>query len=679
MARYAFDIETNGLLDDLDTIHSLVLQDLDSGLKWSCTDHRGGHTQPIRYGLEKLQDAEEIVGHNIIKFDIPAIQKVFPWFTPKGRVIDTLIRSRYLTPDLIDRDSKAAKRGSFPGHLIGSHSLEAWGYRLGLMKGEYSADFKARLGTAYQKGMEWESWSQDMQDYCEQDVDVTVALHERQTRMTIPLMADRIEHEFATIISLMERRGFAFNEMKARFLYAELVKIRLEVKEQLVAAFPPKEVVTIFVPKVNNKKMGYVKGEPFEKRKLVEFNPSSRQMIADRLVEKGWKPLEFTPTGQPKIDESILSKLPYPEAKVLARYFLIEKRIGQLAEGDQAWLRLVRKGRIHGSVNTNGAITGRCTHSNPNVAQVPKVKFGKVDGVKGPLKGEAGVWGFECRDLFTTTPGWVLVGADLAGIELRCLGHYMARYDGGAYAKAVVEGSSDDETDVHSLNAKALGFEPKGSYTIWGKVLTGRDIAKTFIYAFLYGAGDEKLGSIVGVSEEEIEHFKKTQGRAWAQAVKALERQDRARDPITIGMILKGKQLKTRFLEQTPALARLREDVGLRAKQAGKLRALDGRILPVRSQHAALNTLLQNAGALVAKEATICAWKNLSTRGYVFGKHWALVAHVHDELQVESKKEIADEVGKIIVESMEQAGEILGFRVPVSGEYMLGQSWADTH
>jgi DNA polymerase I-like protein with 3'-5' exonuclease and polymerase domains len=672
--RLVFDIETNGFLETLDRVHSLVIKNVDGNKVWSCTE-ADTNRMPIGPGLQLLEDATEIIGHNIIKFDIPGLQKVYPRFKPKGTVTDTLILSRLIETDIMDRDILQAKRGNFPGKLIGQHGLEAWGYRMGLMKGEYAADFKAMMGDTYVPGMEWLDWCPEMQDYCEQDVEVNHALWTRLTDKEVPERASAMEHKFATILAAMERRGFSFDVEGAQKLYATLVTERLKVARELELAFPPKEVCETFIPKVNNKARGYVKGEPFTKRKLVDFNPSSRAMIADRLQAMGWVPAEFTPTGQPKIDETILSQLPYPEAKVMARHFDVSKLIAQVAEGDQGWLRMERNGAIHGSVNTLGAVTGRCTHSNPNIAQVRKVKSNKA----GPVLGEAGGWGWESRSLFRARKGLIMVGADLSGVELRCLAHYMFRYDDGVYAKAVIEGSSKDGTDVHSLNARALGLDPVGVYEIDGNVVTGRDLAKTFIYAFLYGSGDENLGSLIGVTAEEIETYKKTEGRRWAAAVAKHKREKRAYDPRALAQTVKGGLLKDNFLARTPALAKLRDDIAARVKATGKLKALDGRILKVRHAHAALNTLLQSAGALVAKEATNLAYDNLSTRGFMPGRDWALLAHVHDELQTETKEDIAHEVGSIIVSSMEEAGRTLGFRVPIGGEYKVGPTWAHTH
>jgi DNA polymerase I-like protein with 3'-5' exonuclease and polymerase domains len=696
----AFDIETNGLLDQLTRVHSLVLRDLHTGEVWSCTDNDPkDHSVP--FGVKMLMEARRVVGHNIIKFDIPALAKVYPWFNLDGvEVEDTLVESRLIWSDLTPGDQERIRKGTFPGRLIGAHGLEAWGYRLGKMKGDYS---ELREAEAKEQGITdraaitefvWATWNPPMQDYCIQDVEVTAALWDLIHSKRVSRMAVEMEHRFADIIAGMERNGFSFNEAGAQALYATLVGKRLEIGAKLRAVFPPKEVTETFIPKVNSKRFGYEKGVPFTKRWMVEFNPSSRQMIGDRLIALGWSPSEYTPSGQPKIDEKILSKLPWPEAAVLAEHFLIEKRIGQIAEGDQAWLRLVRKGRIHGSVNTNGAVTGRCTHSNPNVAQVPKC---------------GSPYGHECRDLFSARKGWRLVGIDLAGVELRCLAHYMSRYDGGAYGRAVVEGKEANGDDVHSLNCIAMGLDPKAIYVAEGKTQTGRNLAKTFIYAFLYGAGDEKLGTIVGVSPEEIAAFPRTEARLYAAAIKRFERDGRELDPVALARVVKGGILKASFLKKTPALAMLREAVSLRAdgwvqkqkpervtnpkdwKQAldkswwcrcgikGELTALDGRTLSVRHSHAALNTLLQNAGALVAKLATILAYDSLQSAGHTHGRDWALCAHIHDELQIESKEGIVDAVKHIVIVSMQEAGRILGFRVPIDGAAKDGFTWADTH
>lgn len=663
MARLAFDIETDGFLEDLTVVHSLVVQDPDTGQMWSCHDQptygpRGASTihsqdEPprevttIARGLEMLERADQMIGHNIIKYDIPALEKVYPQFKPRGQAFDTLVCSRLIWTSIADYDQGQSKRGKFPGKLIGSHGLEAWGIRLGEWKGDYAKKME-------EQGLDpWAAWNLEMQEYCEQDVIVTIKLLERIEKQNYSQQALDLEHAFATIIAMQERYGFGFDEAKAIELYNTLIKRRLEIASELQEAFPPQTVEEVFIPKANNRKMGYVKGQPFIKTKVVEFNPSSRQMIGQRLKEMGWEPEEFTPSGQPKIDETILSKLPYREAKVLAEHFLVEKRIGQLAEGDQAWLRLVRKGRIHGGVNTNGAVTGRCTHSRPNVAQTP--------GVGAP-------YGAECRALFGVSKGRKLVGADLSGLELRCLAHFMARYDDGAYGRLLLTG------DVHWANVEALGLVPPGTQRDEDnhpihKLF--RDGAKTFIYGFLYGAGDVKIGSIIlDIAMREV------RDGLGESTFKRYFKGNRSPTEDTLRQV--GKKLKQTFLDRTPAIARLRKAV-TGAAERGYLIGLDGRKLHIRSAHAALNTLLQSAGALIAKQATVFAYEELSTGGYVFGRDYALVAHIHDEVQVDCREAIAEQVGQTLVQSMRKAGEHFNFRCPIDGEYKIGNNWRETH
>ncbi len=386
---------------------------------------------------------------------------------------------------------------------------------------------------------------------------------------------------------------------------------REELNRVLQAAFPPWEVRTSFVPKVNNKRRGYQKGVPTEKVKVIEFNPSSRQHIAKCLIDKyGWVPKAFGDDGQATVDESILDALPYPEAKVISEYLTIEKRIGQLAEGRQAWLKLVgADGRIHGSVFTNGAVTGRATHLNPNVAQVP--------AVRSP-------YGAECRALFHVPKGKKLVGADASGLELRCLAHYMARYDGGDYAAKLLQG------DIHTENQKAAG-------------LATRDEAKTFIYAFLYGAGTDKIGSFFCVGPEL------------------------------------GKKIKLRFLKQVPELKAAAQGYRNQINKRAALVGLDGRLLRVRSAHASRNVLLQGAGAILMKKAIVIFDRLAADQGLIPGLHYEHVAWVHDEIQIEADEDKADLVGKLLVEAMEEAGRSFRFRCPITGEYKVGRNWAETH
>jgi len=635
MARLLFDIEANGFLDTVTKVHCLTIMDIDTGE----ISQFGPDKSSLNEGYSMLWVADEVIGHNIIKYDLPVLDKLraFNFSNWTAKITDTLVMSRLLYSDMVDSDLKLS-RERLPGKYIGQHSLEAWGYRLGVFKSEYTGG--------------WEEWNQEMHDYNRQDVVANKALYDRLIRMPMAETAWWVETRFAQIIAEMERNGFGFNFAAAGRLYSMLVGKRSKLELQLKQAFPPKEVTEIFIPKVNNKTRGYVKGVPFLKKWTVEFNPSSRQHIAERLIELGWKPSEFTPTGQPKVDEETLSGLPYPEAALLAEYFLVEKRIGQIAEGDQAWLKLMREGRIHGSVNTNGAVTGRCTHSNPNIAQVPKV---------------GSPYGAECRALFGPRPGWALVGSDLSGLELRCLAHFMARYDGGKYGEILLKG------DIHWANVQAMGLtlDPRDEHNLAHKIY--RDKAKTFIYAFLYGAGDHKIGTIVydivlslkqaGLPYEHLQ-------RKFFGAVEV---------PADEDLKKAGRKLKRNFMKKLPALGKLVEAVQQKVKEKGYLIGLDGRKLHIRSQHAALNSLLQSAGALISKVWIIKLYDNLSSRGWVHLKHWALCAHVHDEKQAETTEDRADELGRISLGSMREAGEFFNFRIPIDGEFKVGRNWCETH
>jgi DNA polymerase I-like protein with 3'-5' exonuclease and polymerase domains len=421
----------------------------------------------------------------------------------------------------------------------------------------------------------------------------------------------------------MEVAGWTFNERDAQDLYTRLVARRDEVEKGLIARYGswPK-LVKEFVAKRDDKKLGRKKGELIKVYKTEVFNPGSRQHCIKVLKEAGWKPTAFTEGGQAKLDEEILESLDVPEAKDMVEYLLIQKRIGQLGDGDNGWLKLVKHGRIHASYNPMGTVTGRASHMRPNIAQVPKV---------------GSPYGEECRALFTVPKGWTLLGADFEGLELRCLAHYMAHYDDGAYAAIVTGG------DVHMANKIAAG-------------LPTRDNAKTFIYAFLYGAGDEKIGRIIG----------KGPGA--------------------------GRRLKEKFLEGLPALGKLRN--GIHKIVSGKqingvtvipgrswIKGLDGRRIPVRSPHAALNSLLQACGAILCKRWLVDVHDKLLQEGLRWGwdGDFVILGWIHDEIQIAVRDGLESSVGPLVVACAEQAGTPYGFKCRLNSKYVTGKSWKDTH
>lgn len=635
MARYFYDCETDGLLDTLTVVDSLVLDDIDTGEVHSFADQPG--YRPVREGVAMLQAAQMRVGHNIIGFDDKAIAIVYPEYKPTGMAVDTLILGRLVFPDIKQQiDFGLNKKGKLPGQLMGRHSLESWGYRIGNYKGEYK-DWCKEQGISGDDI--WKTWRPEKQAYCVQDVAVTRTLFKR--------LLDRmekqkwrgdcvsLEHDVKTIIDRQIERGFAFDHGAATKLHVTLTKAKLEIEEKLQTAFPPKTVTTAFYPKVNNKPRGYVKGQLFNKVSIEVFNPSSRQMIAARLREKfAWEPADFTDNGQPKIDESTLEGLEWPEAKLLNTYLMLEKRLAALVEGKQGWMKVVKSdGRIHGNVNTMGAATSRMTHNGPNISQVPSV---------------TAPYGKECRSLFVAGPGYTLVGCDADALELRCLAHYMASYDGGAYVETVLRGDKAKGTDMHSQTSRAIGMEPTKLYQAGGRMAPGRDISKEWFYAYLYGAGDDKLGVIVGEQTGA-----------------------RARN--------RGRRDRAGFVNSLPALGMLITALKAKIEQQGYIFGLDGRTIPIRHAHAALNTLLQSAGAIVMKRALVILQGLLVSEGLHEWSDFSFVANVHDEFQLEVTPDKAERVGQLACDAISRAGEHYRFRCPLAGQSKTGPTWAATH
>lgn len=293
-----------------------------------------------------LQGADTLIFHNGISYDIPVLNKLYPWFSVEpSKVLDTLVLGRLIYTNIKDIDMDLLKKHKLPSRLFGSHSLEAYGYRLGLMKGEYAEEFKQKMGEAYKHGMEWLEFSQEMLDYCVQDVVVTEALYEKMHSKNYAEMAIQLEHEIQWLMAQQVRNGFHFNEGKAAVLYATLSQRRADLERELKDFFGSWEVkLTDFIPKRDNKARGYKAGVPVHRSKIVEFNPCSRDHIADRLQNLyGWKPEKFTDGGKPMVDEVVLSGLAYPPCKLLTEYLLVAKRIAQLAEGAQAWLKLAEE------------------------------------------------------------------------------------------------------------------------------------------------------------------------------------------------------------------------------------------------------------------------------------------------------------------------------------------------
>ena len=430
---------------------------------------------------------------------------------------------------------------------------------------------------------EW--YTPAMLEYCKQDVNITHKVFQELEKegKGFSAYSSEVEHKIRVIIDQQERNGFAIDMQKAMSLYNVLKDEADTLEKWSVDHFDPTVV------------------ELKTKTKYIPFNIGSRQQIADRLMKLGWKPKQHTDKGNIIINEAVLDTIQLPEAKKFSRFFLLQKRIALI----KSWIKACddKDGRVHGRVMTLKTITGRMSHNSPNMAQIP--------AVRSP-------YGKECRECWTVSNPHThsIVGTDASGLELRCLAHLM---DDAPFTEILLTG------DIHTHNMKMAG-------------LTDRDQAKTFIYAFMYGAGATKIGQIVGAGAKE------------------------------------GGQLITKFLTSMPSLKRVRDEV-TKASAKGKIRGIDGRVLYIRSPHSALNTLLQGAGAVVCKVWLI----NIMTRVRTLGVDAKLVASIHDEYQFEVLNTDVKKFGQITKDAMKDTEKELRMKCPLDSEWKVGKTWAETH
>lgn len=596
--RYAvYDIEADALLMDVTTVHCLVIVDVETREVFRY------RPDEIVEGIAKLKTFDRLIGHNERMYDRMVLRKLYPKESqglPPS--VDTLLISRVWFPDMYTNP-------------IGGHGLQSWGVFLGHPKGKHT---------------EWDVFSEEMLEYCVNDCMLTLEVFEYlyPKAKKIPRCI-RLEHAVADIIADQVYRGVEPDPEAIRSLLAATSVATRDLVEKLQEAFPPtfqemktprywycdiKGVNCTHQEPTKGALVKWMKANPFHepknthkgpmKVKKFPFNPGSGDQIAARFQEKyGWKPKQMTDGGKPATDDAVLSKLKYPEAQMLRDYRVVKDREEKALD----WESRIRidTGRIHGGVTTNGTITGRMSHSQPNLAQVPKC--GKP-------------WGEECRSCFRAAPGKVLVGADASGLELRMFAHYVARWDKGEYSRLLLE------SDIHTHNQELAG-------------LSTRDQAKTFIYGLFYGAGDAKLGSIVGGSRQQ------------------------------------GMRLRARFMDGLPAYNSLTKWIEFQRKKYGCLVGLDGRRLPIRSPHMALNTLLQSAGAVVMKQALV--FMDQTMKDEEWDAHFVL--NVHDEWQIECDPTIAQEVGRAACYAIQKAGEAFDLACPLAGDYSFGATWKDTH
>ena len=591
-----FDIETNGL--DPSKIFCISAIDVDT------EEQKNFDINNISNGISYLMEADKLIGHNIIGFDIPVIKKLYRINLADKKIVDTLVLSRLFNP------------------VRASHSLEAWGYKLGFPKIDFN---------------EYDKYSEEMMEYCANDVKLNYKVYSELKRESKGFTSESVNLERDTykVITDQREHGFMLDVTLAQKLLEEFEKEIKVTEKEVHKTFKPRIDRRVIYPQHTKdgvlRKMGLdTKGKQtrltndeydiFNKgqsdtvvRESEEpFKLGSRQQIGEYLQQFGWKPKEFTPTGQPKVDERILNKVKgIPEASLIAKYLMLQKRIAQVS----SWLTFLPEkliansegcvgleARVHGSVITNGTITGRMSHRDPNMAQVPSL---------------ASPYGKECRSCWTVPEQFKLVGIDASGLELRMLAHYLNDEE---FTDDIING------DIHTANQKRAG-------------LKSRNQAKTFIYAFLYGAGDAKIGSVIGGNKAD------------------------------------GRRVKQSFLANFGTLKTFRNRITREAEQNGFIKGLDGRKIFIRSSHAALNSLLQGAGAIVMKRALIILDKLIQENNLTA----TCVANVHDEWQVEVIEEQAEQLGQLGVDAIRSAGVYYNLNCPLDGEYKIGGNWSETH
>ena len=566
------DIETDAL--NANTIYVCVTKDLQTG-------DVSFYREPDKL-LVELKKYDYYVGHNILSFDAPILNKLWGTALPINKIRDTLVLSQLFNPD-----------------REGKHSLAALAPLVGMTKIDFN-DFSG--------------FSEEMLEYCKMDVEITSALYTylmEKERQDFSYKSIILEHKIRHVINRQQSRGFYLDVRKAHTVMAKIKQEANQIEYDILTQVPLKpKLVKEVTPRI--KKDGTLSSVGLQKIENVvgafsivefqKFNLGSPKQIIDRLNQYGWKPTQFTPKGSPKITEINLETISdkAPEAlQKLSQWKMLTTR----AKTIEAWLDEVDDTcRVHGDVYTMGAVTGRMTHRNPNMANI-------VANDKP--------YGYEFRSCWTVpNDDYVLVGMDAKGLELRMLANYMKD---DAYSHEVVNG------DPHAYNQKLAGLPTRAD-------------AKTFIYAFNYGASDKKLGAIIN------------------------------------GSVQQGSQLRKKFLSNVPKLANLIRNVE-RAAKRGYVRGIDGRRLMIRQQRKALNSLLQGAGAICCKQWSIFLDEEIMKRKL----DAYLVNTIHDEQQYEVRKDQAEELVSLADPCISKVSDFFNMHIQLNADAKVGMSWAETH
>jgi DNA polymerase I-like protein with 3'-5' exonuclease and polymerase domains len=619
--RLLYDIETNGLLPAVDTIHCIAVVDLDNRdtveLYHDHPTFDCDRTGSIDDGLARLSEADELSGHNIVGYDDEVLRVIRGWTSDAVR-FDTLVASRLVFSDLRDRDFRAIDAGkeNVSPKIAGHHTLKAWGIRLGK---EQKDDFD---------GGDWQTPTAEMFRYCQQDVRANVELYD-YFKPLVPKGGDEVintfemEQRFALLVEQMNRTGVQLDVPAATSLIEELEGRMADLEAKIQEDFPPRYIP--YKPYPSGKpRMIFCKERcgKFD-NKMVRLDPGSRRQLAMRLTERyGWAPTQLTQKGNPILNEEILLELArrWPEVEAVAEYQIVRARIATLRDGAQAYFKLADENGILRSRTIHiGTVTGRCAHTRPNL--------GNVCSPRAP-------YGMRIREIFTPHKGYIQAGFDASGLEFRCLAHYVGRWDDGELTDIVLNGRKEDGTDIHSSNAKkiqAAGVE------------CTRDDAKTAIYATLYGGSAGRISEQLGCTKKQA------------------------------------KAIQTALIAGIKGLSTLSNAVTDQAEHKAFVKAVSGMRVGVRMPHMALNYLLQSCGAFIMKAVTVFFQEECVKLGMEWGQDILLTGHIHDELQCSLRPGLEDKFTTAMHRAFERTTAYYGLRCPVEGESSFGTSWAQTH
>ena len=608
--RAAFDVEGNGLLHNATELHCVVLADLDS--------NRIDEYGPSQIGdaLAHLSRMAYLVAHNANGFDVPVLERLFNW-RPRAdcQIVDTMVAGRVILPAIEDLDDKAAAMGDPKlGKLRGRYSIEAWGARLGTPK--VGADI-----TDYSK------WTPELQARCVADTIICKAVWQLLQPDGYSQKAMALEYRAAAVCEQITAAGVPFDVKAAQQRCRQWQARRAEIGARLQRDFPG-------------------------------VNVNSRKQLGELLESKGWVPAERTKkTKQAKIDDETLESLPalFPEFAGLSEFMILGRRIAQVSTGKEAWCKHVSSdGRIHGAVIHIGTPHSRAKHLTPNIAQTPNPKRAKP-------------FAAECRALFRTSDDWVFVACDQAGLQDRGFAHYLSQFDEGKYAKAFIDGLDPHWKCATDLGLIASGTELDKQNKVHAAIREG---AKSFRYAFLYGAGAAQAGRIVGNiirTVMQIDPGSDLHRQFFGNATRPSEN--------------KLKQIGTnairKFIRSTPGLGRLRERLEEGSRRKGWLPGLDGRRIPVRALYTTLNFLVTSSEAVITKRWLCDVYDELNQKfRYGWNGDVVIVLWVHDEIVCCCRPEIADQVGEIMARHAKEPAEFYNFKVPLAADYKIGKSWA---